>query len=103
MEMEATHVLIQRKVEAKHTGYPSWACIPVGTIRGFEVHQGNAEYYKIGRLAVAKEFRGRGFARDLMNAIHEWIKKDVLSINPAAETVKVVLNSQIHAKGFYVK
>jgi GNAT superfamily N-acetyltransferase len=62
---------------------------------------GIKQVYKLGRLAVLREFRKYRLGRALVLAVHEWVKQDAEKRgNPEAE---IVSNSQIPAKGFYAK
>ncbi|KAF9448239.1 acyl-CoA N-acyltransferase, partial [Macrolepiota fuliginosa MF-IS2] len=46
---------------------------PIGTIRGYVV-PGTTDTYKLTRLAILKEYRKYGFGRELVEALHTWIK-----------------------------
>ncbi|KAG6903398.1 hypothetical protein C0995_005421 [Termitomyces sp. Mi166 len=48
---------------------------PVGTIRGYKAPGG---YYKLSRLAVLKEYRNFRFGRELVLALHDWVKAQAL-------------------------
>ncbi|PCH40862.1 acyl-CoA N-acyltransferase [Wolfiporia cocos MD-104 SS10] len=71
---------------------------PVGTIRCSR-HGG---YYKLSRLAVLKEYRQCRFGRELVLALHDFVKRDARRTG-AAGFVPVKSHSQIPAKGFYAK
>jgi len=71
--------------------------IPIGTVRAYRPN--NASYYKLSRLAVLKDYRRYKFGRDLVFALHDWVKLDSKRVGGA----KVVIHSQIPAKGFYAK
>ncbi|KAG6889232.1 hypothetical protein C0992_005927 [Termitomyces sp. T32_za158] len=72
---------------------------PVGTIRGYKTPGG---YYKLSRLAVLKNYRSCRFGRELVLALHDWIKTDALNAG-STDWVEVVSHSQLPVKGFYTK
>ncbi|EIM85726.1 acyl-CoA N-acyltransferase [Stereum hirsutum FP-91666 SS1] len=72
---------------------------PIGTIRAY--CSSGATYYKLSRLAVLKEYRKYSFGRELVLALHDWVKQDATS--RGLTTVKIVSHSQIPVKGFYAK
>lgn len=73
----------------------------VGFISGKAVGTGRvrfaAEYgaYKIGRIAVLKEYRGRHIGEAMVTAAEDWLKS-------GGETHAVIL-AQVQAAGFYEK
>ncbi|KAH0839818.1 acyl-CoA N-acyltransferase [Lanmaoa asiatica] len=73
---------------------------PIGTIRAYRVEGGN--YYKLSRLAVLKPYRQYHCGRDLVLALHRWVKDDAKRIG-AMQVTKVVCHSQLPVKGFYSK
>jgi len=76
---------------------------PIGTIRASRTSTGvpSADYYKLSRLAVLKDYRQLHFGRELVFALHSWVTTDALSRGETS--AKVVSHSQIPAKPFYVK
>ncbi|KAI0796940.1 acyl-CoA N-acyltransferase [Abortiporus biennis] len=81
---------------------------PVGTIRLVR----RKSYYKLTRLAVLKDYRKFKFGRDLVLALHDYVKKeafeaahrpDTTSSAIIPEYVKVHSHSQLYVKGFYAK
>ena len=87
MEDKATHFLLRLT--------PSLTSI--GTIRVYKMPE--ADYYKLTRLAVLKEYRNYKFGRALVLALHEWVREHALQ----DEAVKIICHSQLHVKGFYAK
>ncbi|KIM68939.1 hypothetical protein SCLCIDRAFT_1209155 [Scleroderma citrinum Foug A] len=81
--------------------------LPIGTIRAVKViGQGGSQdhiYYKLGRLAVIKSYRDRRFGRDLVLALHKWVKEATKRSYDHLEVAKVVAHSQIPVKPFYCK
>jgi GNAT superfamily N-acetyltransferase len=73
---------------------------PVGTIRAYKSN--GANYYKLSRLAVLKDYRGFNFARELVLAMHNWVKDDAMRAGDV-EFVEIVSHSQLPVKGFYAK
>lgn len=71
---------------------------PVGVIR---VSQG-ARYYKLSRLAVLKEFRQYRFGKELVLALHEYVRNDAIKRGKTGNVI-IVCHSQIPVKGFYEK
>lgn len=51
---------------------------------------------KIGRIVVAKEYRGQGIASQLMREILRWVAE-----HPTYQTLEVVLSAQHHLESFY--
>lgn len=60
-------------------------------------------YYKLGRLAVLKSYRQYRFGRDLVLALHKWVKEDTKCSYDYLEVAKVIAHSQIPVKPFYSK
>ena len=75
----ATHIVIYDKDN------------PIGTCRVF---LDNNEY-KLGRLAVLKEYRGEGIGKILVNEAEKHVK--------TVGGKSIILHSQLQAKGFYNK
>ncbi|KAA1466575.1 hypothetical protein DENSPDRAFT_831432 [Dentipellis sp. KUC8613] len=73
---------------------------PIGTIRCSR--SGSAAYYKLSRLAVLKEYRQHRFGRELVLALHDWVKADAAA-NGSHDVIQIVSHSQIPVKGFYAK
>ncbi len=46
-------------------------------------HDGHEPYVKLGRLAVTREFRGRGVARQLVHTAIDWIRKHPRYFDPS--------------------
>ncbi|KAH7930658.1 acyl-CoA N-acyltransferase [Leucogyrophana mollusca] len=86
----ATHILLRLVPSLK----------PIGTIRAYKVE--GANYYKLSRLAVLKEYRQHRFGRDLVFALHDWVKEDAKK-TVGLDVAKVVSHSQIPVKSFYAK
>lgn len=59
-------------------------------------------YYKLSRLAVLKLYRQHRFGRDLVLALHRWVKDDAKQTGEL-KVAKVVCHSQIPVKAFYSK
>lgn len=77
--------------------------LAIGTIRGVKMVGRNGDtYYKLGRLVVLKPYRRYRFGRDLVLALHEWVKEDAKH-SLDVEIVKVVAHSQIPVIPFYSK
>ena len=74
--------------------------IPIGTIRVFKVP--DAQYYKLTRLAVLKEYRRFSFGRKLVQAMHDWVR-DAVTHAGQTGSVQIVAHSQFLVKGFYAK
>ncbi|KAG6336585.1 hypothetical protein ID866_2494 [Astraeus odoratus] len=79
---------------------------PIGTIRATRVSSEESDrddsYYKLSRLAVLKPYRRYRFGRDLVLALHQWVKEDAKHLSNL-EVAKVVAHSQIPVKLFYSK
>jgi GNAT superfamily N-acetyltransferase len=88
MEDKATHFLLRLT--------PSLT--PIGTIRVFKM----ADYYKLTRLAVLKDYRKYKFGQALVLALHEWVRLHALQ-DESLSPVKIICHSQIPVKGFYAK
>lgn len=71
---------------------------PIGAIRASRT---SANYYKLSRLAVHKDYRKHHFGRELVLALHNYVATDALSRGETS--AKVVAHSQISAIAFYVK
>ncbi|KNZ77201.1 UPF0039 protein yybD [Termitomyces sp. J132] len=72
---------------------------PAGTIRAYMAPEG---YYKLSRLAVIKDYRSFRFGRELVVALHDWVKTHALNAG-STEWVEIVSHSQLPVKGFYSK
>lgn len=73
---------------------------PIGTIRVYKMP--GANYYKLSRLAVLKEYRRHRFGRELVLSLHDWVKGQALQ-EGTLESVKIACHSQIPVKAFYAK
>ncbi|KIJ20385.1 hypothetical protein PAXINDRAFT_160959 [Paxillus involutus ATCC 200175] len=73
---------------------------PIGTIRAYKVE--GANYHKLSRLAVLRQYRKYHFGRDLVLALHRWVKDDAKRTGEM-QVAKVVCHSQLPVKGFYSK
>ncbi|KZT24597.1 acyl-CoA N-acyltransferase [Neolentinus lepideus HHB14362 ss-1] len=73
---------------------------PIGTIRAYRPN--GAPYYKLGRLAVLKDYRKYGFGRELVLALHAWVIQDAKARGRTG-TIPVISHSQIPVKRFYAK
>jgi predicted GNAT family N-acyltransferase len=60
---------------------------PYITDRATTFHDGKEPYYKLGRIAVVKEFRGAGVARMLANAALSWAQENPTFFNPSVTTL----------------
>lgn len=77
--------------------------LAIGTIRGTKMVDSNGDaYYKLSRLAVLKPYRRYRFGRDLVLALHGWVKEDA-KCSSNVNLVKVVAHSQIPVRSFYSK
>lgn len=90
MENKATHFLLRLT--------PSLT--PIGTIRVFKMP--GADYYKLTRLAVLKDYRKYKFGQALVLALHEWVRQHAVQ-DEALSPVKIICHSQLPVKGFYAK
>ena len=70
----------------------------MGTIRAVRT----PGYYKLGRLAVLKDYRRFSFGRALVLGFHDWVRTDAITNGQNGE-VKIRLHSQLPVKGFYAK
>jgi len=86
MEDKATHFLLRLT--------PSLT--PIGTIRVYKM-PGQAECYKLTRLAVLKDYRKYKFGHALVLVLHEWVRQQALG------PMKIICHSQLPVKGFYAK
>ncbi|KAF8514813.1 acyl-CoA N-acyltransferase [Hysterangium stoloniferum] len=80
----ATHILL-RLIPSK---------TPIGTLRVYK--QAGASYYKLGRLAVLKEYRKFRLGAELVQAAHRYVAGQS---GPA----EIVVHSQLYVKGFYAR
>ncbi|KAF8165574.1 acyl-CoA N-acyltransferase [Crassisporium funariophilum] len=87
MDDKATHFLLRLT--------PSLT--PIGTIRTYKVP--GAEYYKLGRLAVLKDYRQFRFGRALVLALHDWVNEHALQEGMDGP-VEIVAHSQIPGDEF---
>ncbi|KAJ7572562.1 acyl-CoA N-acyltransferase [Mycena floridula] len=92
-----THFLL-RKITETEDGKLDYS--PIGTIRGWKTAQ---DYYKLTRLAVLSSYRQHKFGRDLVLALHDWVRKHARASSPDIMDVKIVAHSQMPVKGFYAK
>ncbi|KAI6003638.1 acyl-CoA N-acyltransferase [Pisolithus albus] len=77
--------------------------LAIGTIRGTKMVDSNGDaYYKLSRLAVLQPYRRYRFGRDLVLALHGWVKEDA-KCSSDVNMAKVVAHSQIPVKSFYSK
>ncbi|KAL5487615.1 hypothetical protein ACEPAI_5723 [Sanghuangporus weigelae] len=74
---------------------------PIGTIRATRVDDAS---YKMGRLAVLKDYRKHSFGRALLLKFHDWAISDARRHGAEPGSfVKCISHSQIPAKSFYAK
>lgn len=73
---------------------------PIGTIRVHEMP--GADYYKLTRLAVLKDYRKYNFGRALVLTLQEWVRRHALQAG-AIGPVKIICHSQLAVKRFYAK
>jgi GNAT superfamily N-acetyltransferase len=71
---------------------------PIGTIRAFQKKEGA---YKLSRLAVLKDYRQYGFGRELVDALHAWVREHAQKAG--LQEAKVLSHSQIPVKKFYAR
>ncbi|KAL0580063.1 hypothetical protein V5O48_001922 [Marasmius crinis-equi] len=90
---------------------------PIGVIRGTKALKDGDTFhtYKLSRLAVLKTYRQYKLGRELVQALHNWIRIDAKAyhqtlidqgtpaVPPPPHIVKVIAHSQIPVKGFYAK
>jgi len=76
---------------------------PIGTIRASRTSTAvpGADYYKLSRLAVLKDYRQHHLGRELVFALHSWVATNALSRGETS--AKVVSHSQLPAIAFYAK
>lgn len=74
--------------------------VPIGTIRAFRFP--GKDYYKLSRLAILSDYRKYRLGRELVLALHEWVKADAIRSGMTG-TVEIHSHSQIYVKGFYAK
>ncbi|PFH51306.1 hypothetical protein AMATHDRAFT_142813 [Amanita thiersii Skay4041] len=72
---------------------------PVGTIR---VQALDAQHYKLSRLAVLKEYRRFNFGKELVDALHDWVRAAATQASQTG-SVQIITHSQIPVKGFYAR
>jgi len=90
LEDKATHFLLRLT--------PSLT--PIGTIRACQMP--GADYYKLSRLAILKDYRKYKFGRALVLALHEWVRRHAQQAG-ALGPAKIICHSQLPVKGFYAK
>ncbi|KAI1817093.1 acetyltransferase [Poronia punctata] len=56
---------------------------PFGRDRATDFHDGKEPYVKLGRLAVAREYRGHRVAERLWNAAKKWLQDNPTYFNPS--------------------
>ncbi|KAF9263722.1 hypothetical protein L218DRAFT_1077236 [Marasmius fiardii PR-910] len=94
---------------------------PIGVVRGTKSlnENDNTYTYKLSRLAILKPYRQYKLGRELINALHDWVRSDVkaatnhhqgqgqkgqgTSSPPRQQYVRIIAHSQIPVKGFYSK
>jgi GNAT superfamily N-acetyltransferase len=86
MDETATHFLLRLIPSLK----------PVGTIRAVKLGE---SVYRLRSLVVLKDYRQYGFGRELVSALHNWVKQDA----KGHDFVQIISHSQIPVKGFYEK
>jgi len=74
---------------------------PIGTIRTYKRKDADHSY-KLSRLAVLKNYRQHKFGRELVLALHDWVKAEAIRIG-GRDAAEVISHSQIPVKGFYAK
>ena len=91
LDETATHILLRLTPSLK----------PVGTIRVSKT----SKYYKLSRLAVLKDYRHYRFGRDLVLALHAWVRQDIAASGSgvAVPPVRIHCHSQLYVKPFYAK
>lgn len=57
------------------------------TDRSTVFHDGKEPYFKLGRLAVAKDFRGHRIAGQLVNTVLKWLQENPTYFNPSVKQV----------------
>ncbi len=86
LDATATHILLRLTPSLR----------PVGTIRASR----GRGYYKLSRLAVLRDYRKYGLGRELVQAVHDWVRRDAQAAGLTG-VVKIRCHSQIYIKGFY--
>ncbi len=71
---------------------------PIGTIRAVK----GSSYYKLSRLAVLSDYRQFRFGRELVLALHDYVKQDALATGKLG-IARIHSHSQLYVKGFYAK
>lgn len=89
LDETATHILLRLTPSLR----------PIGTIRASK----GSSYYKLSRLAVLRDYRKYRLGRELVLALHEWVKQDAARAGITSGAVKIRCHSQIYIKGFYAK
>jgi len=89
LEDSATHFLLRLLPSRK----------PVGTIRCVK----SKGQYKLSRLAVLKDYRQFRFGRELVLALHVFVREDAIATQADAAYARVITHSQIPVKAFYTK
>jgi tRNA 2-thiocytidine biosynthesis protein TtcA len=64
---------------------------PIGTIRYIELEAG---IYKLGRIAIIKKYRGRGYGKAMITWLHDYIKKQRV---PAT----LIIHAQLYLAEYY--
>ena len=73
--------------------YASVDGVMVGCLRIYQLEEGT---YRIGRVAVLKEFRGLGIGNAMMKEAIQYLRE-------RTNATKACLDAQLHAIGFYEK
>ena len=91
LDETATHFLLRLLPSLK----------PVGTVRGHKKKVDDCERYRLSRLCVLKDYRQHKFGRELVLALHDWVKQSAKQAG--LDSVDVIAHSQIPVKPFYTK
>lgn len=86
LDATATHILLRLTPSLR----------PIGTIRASK----GSGYYKLSRLAVLSDYRKYGLGKELVQALHDWVRRDAKAAGLTG-VVKIRCHSQIYIKGFY--
>ncbi|KAI0484249.1 acetyltransferase [Xylariaceae sp. FL0804] len=67
------------------------AGLPFGQDRATTLHDGREAYVKLGRVAVLRDFRGRGVAAQLWRAAADWLRQNPAHFDPSVAELSMDL------------